>query len=721
MHGASTITQQLARNIFLTHEVSIERKLKEIFITLELTKKYSKEDIIEFYVNDICYANGIYGIEGAAKAYFNKDVNDLTLSQIAYLCAIPNQPEYYNPYKDSTRAITRRDKILKDMYSMGYISEKDYKFAIIEEITIEKPKKEFNDYLTSYAIDCTVKYLMQENGFEFKYHFNSNEEKETYDNSYNEAYTLAKNQLYIQGYNIYTSLDPKIYEKLQNILDEELSFSEEKDETTGIYKLQGALTCIDNNTQKVIAVVGGRSQEKEQGVYSFNRAYQSYRQPGSSIKPLIVYTPALENGYTPDTIVQNIDVSKAKEKGIDVQSLTGTMMTLREAVEKSKNGVAWQVFDKITPSKGLSYIEKMKFSNICKDDYNDASALGGLTNGVTTVEMASAYSTLSNHGKYKEPTCLTSIIDKDGTEIYKDSKSIEIYDRVANDKMIDILKGVITRGTASKLNWYSSTDTEAFAKTGTTNGNKDGWLCGSTPYYSIAVWIGYDTPKEMSNLYGSTYPGQIWKKSMLELIKDKDVAKFELSEEELNMSNSDNYYSYLPGRDDEEVLSPGYTVGDFRTDRVIGESIDLIINQINSLDSTISNHGVTLENLYNQGVNIINTLRSTKYKAEMTSKLTEAYNSKKGIQETPNEDVPSQEDTNETIDSNVPQVEEPTTSESSTEVTPPTTETIVPETPSSSETINEPIEQPTETPSNEEPTIDDSLNTTTETQETSLE
>jgi membrane peptidoglycan carboxypeptidase len=634
VHGASTITQQLVKNIYLSSEVSLERKAKEILIARAITKQFSKREIMEFYVNDICYANGIYGLSGAAKAYFNKSVDKLTLSEIAYLCAIPNRPTYYDPYVYPEHALERRDKILNDMYECGFISHSQLLNALEEEIEITKPTQVFNNYETSFAVDSAIKYLMKLDGFEFQYEFETTDDYTEYHTNYNQEYEAMRHRLYTGGYKVYTSLDSNIYNQLQTILDEQLAFNSEVDEDTGIYKLQGAITCIDNETGKVVAVVGGRTQENDGVTYSFNRAYQSYRQPGSTFKPIAVYTPAMESkyGYTANTTVYNIDVSTAKEKGVDVQSLTGTAMTLRSAVENSKNGVAWQVFDRITPKFGMSYVTNMNFSNICPDDYYNSSALGGLTYGVTTVEMASAYSTLANHGEFREPTCLVSMLDRNGEEIFEEYETKQVYKKKAADDMVDILKGVLTRGTAAKLGWSKASKIEAFAKTGTTNNCKDGWLCGATPYYSIAVWIGFDTPKTLSNLYGATYPGQIWKASMLAVTEGLEKATFERADytddDKVEVEKTEGYYSYLEGRDDDELLSDGYTVANYREDRVIGESVTAIISQINSLDMTSANAQSTLSSLYTNGCSIINTIYSQKYTSEMQSQLDSAYSSK---------------------------------------------------------------------------------------------
>lgn len=628
VHGASTITQQLARNIFLTHEVSIERKAKEMLIALKMTKKYSKRDIMEFYVNDICFANAYYGIESAAIGYFNKHTNELTLSEIAYLCAIPNSPSYYDPYKHPERAVLRRDKILGDMLELNYISKREYNEAVSQEIVITKPEVEFHNYETTYAIDCSVKYLMKLNGFNFKYEFEKMSDYKNYIKDYNDAYSEAKNQLYCGGYKIYTTIDTEKQAELQKILNEKLSFSKERDEETGLFALQGALTAIDNGTGKVVAIIGGRYEEGETSSYSLNRAFQSPRQPGSSIKPLIVYTPALENGYRPSTLVTNIDVSAVKGPDVDIDKLGGESMTLRSALEWSKNGVAWKVFTDITPKVGLKHITDMEFESIVPDDYYAAASLGGFTYGTTTTEMAGAYTALVNHGEFRSVTCIDKMIDKYGKDIYYEPEEKQVYTKRAADEVIDMMQGVVTKGTASGIKWSKSTKVEAAAKTGTTNDYKDGWLCGSTPYYTIAVWVGYDTPKTVKGMQGGTYPAEIWKESMLELLGDISVGQFMQAEytDEDAIEMPESYYTYLPDRDDSEMLSSGYSVADYRNDRVIGESVDKAINEMIAIDKNSADALNKVNAKRAEAQTIIDSIYSTKYTNEKQAALDTAYN-----------------------------------------------------------------------------------------------
>lgn len=532
--GASTITQQLARGTFLSNEKTLSRKIKEIFIARQLTKKYTKEQIMEFYCNSCCFANGIYGVEDASQKYFGRSVSDLSLSETAYICAIPNRPEYYNPLKNSENAISRRNKILQDMYECDYITKDAGDAALAENITVAEVSDEedtFYNYEATYAINCAIRYLMKQDGFEFKSHFEDDADYDTYNAYYDEMYKQAKHKLYTGGYKVTTTMNLKAQKNLQKIFDKELAFNTKVDESTGIYQFQGAMTVIDNETGKVVAMIGGRSQDELQQTYSLNRGFQSFKQPGSSIKPLVIYTPALEEGYDANSTLTEIDVTAAKKSTSEkISKMSGQKMSLRYAVEDSKNGCAYSLYNIITPKVGLSYIENMNFSKIVQQDYTLSSGLGGLHHGTNTVEMANAYSTLENHGEYRQADCISSILDASGNEIYEEPESKTVYTRSASDQMTDILEGVLnsSAGTAKGLKWSSASDVAAAAKTGTTNDNKVAWFCGYTPYYTISVWVGYDYPKSVKGLWGNTYPAYIWKEAMLYMIDGKDEADFDL-------------------------------------------------------------------------------------------------------------------------------------------------------------------------------------------------
>ena len=505
--GGSTITMQLARNIFLSQEKTWQRKVEEMYIATELENKYSKDQILEFYLNNIYFGNGYYGIQSAARGYFDRDVESLSLSQIAFLCAIPNNPTLYDPVTNKDNTVSRRDRILKNMLDDGKISQMDYAQAVAEQITLNRPQAlAKNDYVETYTYYCATRALMEQQGFVFHEDFKTDEEQQAYEDTYSALYSECQKKLYTGGYRIYTSIDLSLQDGLQQSVNDTLSgYTGVNDE--GVYELQASAVCIDNDNGYVRAIVGGRSQEFPG--YTLNRAYQSFRQPGSAIKPLTVYTPSFEQNYTPDTIV----VDEPIEDG--PRNANGTYLgeiTVRTAVEKSVNTIAWKLYDQLTPDKGLSYLKAMNFSRISPSDYRLATALGGFTNGVSALEMASGFATIENDGYYRTPTCIVKIEDGNGTVLYDSGqKPVLIYKKIAARMMTDFLTGVITNGTGKGLDLG---DMPCAGKTGTTNDQKDGWFVGYTRYYTTSVWVGYDMPKKLQGLMGNTYPGKIWQSFM---------------------------------------------------------------------------------------------------------------------------------------------------------------------------------------------------------------
>lgn len=519
--GGSTITQQLARNIFLNHEVKFERKIKEIFIAWELESRYDKNQILEFYINNIYFGNGLYGIEAAAEAYFNTSVTDLSISQMVFLCAIPNNPTLYDPTTNIENTLKRRDRILKQMFDQGEIDITLYTEAINENIVLTPGEKLINNYEETFIRYCATLELMRVDGFEFKNEFETDEEENKYKEKYSEAYDKWNSMLFTGGYRIYTTIDEKMQEILQKDIDTVLeSYDETYDE--GIYAFQSSATCIDNATGYVVAIVGGRSQEHEG--YTLNRAYQSFRQPGSSIKPLLVYTPILERGYTQDTLV----VDEKFEGG--PKNATGYYIgktNIRTAVEQSINTIAWKLFEEIGIRTGISYLKEMNFKKIVKEDYVPSVAVGGFTYGTSTYEMAAGYATIANDGVYRNPTCIRKITDSEGNIILDNgintNNQKKIYQSNATRMMTDILKGVLTNGTGRN---YNIDNAICAGKTGTTNDIRDVWFVGYSHYYTTAVWCGYDLPRTIDSEYGKNCAGLIWQSFMKEVHEGKDIIDF---------------------------------------------------------------------------------------------------------------------------------------------------------------------------------------------------
>lgn len=487
--GGSTITQQLARNIYLTHTVKWERKVEEIFIAIALEDKYSKEEILEFYINNIFFSNGYYGIQAASEGYFSKNVNELTLSETAFLCAIPNSPGLYDPLTHMDNTLKRRDLILESMYEQDMISEAEYDQAVAETITLNPSRISFTrTWAHTYIYDCATRALMEVTG---------------------QDYDTCHDMLYTDGYRVYTSIDLDTQKLLQNAVDTELSNYNTLN-SNGTYALQASAVCIDNDSGLVTAIVGGRTQD---GILpDYNRAYMSFRQPGSSIKPLLVYTPALERGYTASTTVMD---TKEEDGPSNSSERYAGAISLRTAVEQSKNTVAYKLFRELTPEIGLSYLLNMNFSAIKEEDYTLSSSLGGLTTGASSLEMTAGYAALANEGVYRRPTCITMITDMQGNIItLPEPEQRQVYQPDAAHEMTNILEGVLTRGTAKGK---GIPDMPCAGKTGTTNDNIDGWFVGYSGYYTAGIWVGFDSPRGNSALSGSTYPVAIWQSFMTEL------------------------------------------------------------------------------------------------------------------------------------------------------------------------------------------------------------
>lgn len=504
--GASTITMQLAKLMYMEPNKTWQYKVEQMFIAMELEKRYSKERIMEFYLNNINFSNGYYGIEAACHGYFNCELKELNLSQVAFLCAIPNSPTYYDPVTNFDHTITRRDRILSNLLSDGKITQETYYEAVNTDIVLDRSKETAtsltNNYVDTYTYYCATRALMEQEGFVFQYYFDSEEEESAYDAEFDELYAACQKKLYAGGYRIYTSIDMDKQNSLQTALDEVLKDFTGTNED-GTYEMQGSAVCIDNDTGYVVAIVGGREQEFNS--YTLNRAYQSHRQPGSAIKPLIVYAPAFERGYDPDTIV---DDHKFEGGPNNASGAYAGKVKLRYAVEKSLNTVAWQIYEELTPQVGLSYLKKMNFTNIVDADYIPATSLGGFTEGVSALEMAAAYATLENDGMYRQPTCIKSIIDSDENIVYASQQTeAVIYEKTAARMMTDVLTTVMESGTGRRMNLENM---PCAGKTGTTNDHKDGWFVGYTRYYTTSVWVGCDYPKEIKDLSGSSYPGNIW-------------------------------------------------------------------------------------------------------------------------------------------------------------------------------------------------------------------
>lgn len=509
--GGSTITQQVIKNTYLTQQQTFTRKLVEILLAPEVEKKYSKADIMEFYCNTNFYGHQCYGVQAASRYYFGKDAADLNLSEAATLAGISNSPSAYDPVAHPKACLTKRNEVLKSMLEVGDLTEDVYKKAVDAPLNIVQEQTEGTDenYQSSYAIHCAALELMKLDNFPFQYIFKDKDDYTAYMEKYKSAYSQKSDLIRAGGFKIYTSLDSVMQKELQQSIDQGLSsYTELQD--NGKYALQGAGVIVDNRTNYVTAIVGGRGSDDQ-----FNRAYLSARQPGSTIKPLIDYGPAFDTGeYYPSRVVDD-------HKWDDGPSNSGGHyygpVTVREALNRSLNTVAWQVLGDIGVNYGLNYLGKMEFQKISYVD-NDVPSLsiGGFTNGLRVVDMAKGYSTLANNGVYNDRTCIVRIEHEHDGDLTKDMKDTakQVYQEDSVFMLTDILKGTMTAPYGTGRGLSLANGMPAAGKTGTTNSSRDTWFCGYTRYYTTAVWVGYDIPRDMPGVYGSTYAGKIWKNVM---------------------------------------------------------------------------------------------------------------------------------------------------------------------------------------------------------------
>lgn len=513
--GGSTITQQLVKLTYLTAEQSFTRKFKEMIIARDLEKQFSKDQVLEFYINNIYFGNNAYGINSAGIEYFGVTADKLSLAQIAYLCAIPNNPTIFDPYSYSKNedgsemtynksTKTRQELMLANMLAQGCISQEEYDNAVAEEIVLSHEVSENTGYDSrkNFIVSEAVEIIMKENGFKFQYKFASDEERQSYLENYTDVYKTTLNQFYRSGYKIYTSFNETLQERVQAEIDNRYSSDTELN-AEGIYAHQVAAIVLDNKTGMIQCMIGGRTSPNTDYL---NRAYAIQRQNGSTMKPIAVYAPAIELlGYLPTSVKQDKKIEGGPK---NADGAYYGHVTLREALRLSLNTVAYQLYSEVKPSRGLNYLYGMEFESIVPADNNLASGLGGLTIGTNVKEVAGAYATLANHGKFNSPSCITKIETSSGAVVYSHTnQDTQVYESTTAEIMINMLETAATQGTGAGSQFNSSI--AVAGKTGTTDDNKDLWFAGSTPLYTAVVWTGYDTPRDITYNV-NMQPNKVW-------------------------------------------------------------------------------------------------------------------------------------------------------------------------------------------------------------------
>ena len=501
--GASTLTQQYIKNVYIPEEktdITYERKIKEATLSYQLEKIYTKDEILEMYLNTVYFGEGAYGVQAASKIYFNKDVEYLNLAECALIAGLPQIPSK-SPYIDKVAPLERRNTVLTKMLELNYITEEEYDDAIRQSILLEKPQEETEKGFALYFVEYVKQKLIEEYGV---------------------------NRVFKGGFNIYTTLEPDMQVAAENAIHEILPDPEDP---------AAALVSMDPRNGFIKAMVGG----KDFGEMKFNLATQGKRQPGSIFK-IFALMAALEQGISPyttfnpnGTVVFDIVGSEPWE----ISNYLGTSyevneLSIFEATVKSVNVVYAQVIMRVGAYSVVKIAKDMGITTPLNP--YPAIGLGGLTIGVSPLETCTAFSTIANYGVRHDPVAILKVTDKDGNILQEyEEEKIQVLSAINAYRAIEILQQVMLRGTGTRARLD---DRPCAGKTGTTQEAENAWFAGFTPNLAACVWIGY--PEENIKMgvihdmrvQGGAHPAMIWKLFMEEAIKNLPVEDFTRPQED---------------------------------------------------------------------------------------------------------------------------------------------------------------------------------------------
>lgn len=487
--GGSTITQQLAKNAYLTQDRTLKRKVQEVFLALQLERQYTKQEILELYMNQIYFGQGAYGVQAAARTYFGKDAKDLTLNECAMLAGIPKSPNYYSPVNNMDAATERKAVVLDQMVKYGYISDSEAAAAKKEPLHIAKNTND-GGKSASYFVDYVLQQLAEKYG---------------------------DDAIYKDGLKIYTTIDMDMQAAAETAMKNLPTYFTD---VNGIVQPQGALVAIDPHTGYIKAMVGGR------GTDQFNRATQAVRQPGSAFKPF-VFAAALENKYTPESIIEDKPLKVGSWEPQNYSRNFSGKVRLRDVVRWSLNVPTVRIAQDIGIDKAIFYAQEMGISTFVLDgatnDRNLATALGGMTRGVTPLELTSAYGTFANRGIHVKPVAILRVVSRTGKvleEAERKEKSVMSADNAA--ALTAMLEDVIRRGTGTRAN----IGRPAAGKTGTTSDYHDAWFVGYIPDLVAGVWIGNDSVSDLHGMSGGMTPAVIWQAFMQKALAQMPIRSF---------------------------------------------------------------------------------------------------------------------------------------------------------------------------------------------------
>lgn len=514
--GGSTLTQQLAKNAYLTADQTFMRKFRELFLAIEIEKQYSKDQILEMYLNHAYFGNGVWGVEDASLRYFGKTASEVSVPEAATIAGMLKAPSHYNPLDNYDRSISRRNVVLTLMASTEAITEEEKNVYMETGLALTDRYNSTNGYRYPYYFDAVIR-----------------EAENRYD--------ISEEDLMNNGYTVYTSLNQTYQQQMDAVYSSNQYFETSSDGT----KVQSASVALNPQTGGVNAVVGGRGEYTFRG---FNRATQMRRQPGSVIKPLGVFTPALEAGFTPDDMLTDelLSYGDTEYTPTNLSGYYSGEVPMYNALADSLNAPTVWLLNEIGISRGMRKVEQFGLKLGETDNHLGAIALGGMDRGVTPLEIASAYSVFPNNGIRKEPHFITRIVDATGAVIVDNSRvksSRVVSEKTAND-MNSMLLSVFESGTGRNIQPASH---KIAGKTGTTQtesgkGATDQWVVGYTPDVVITSWMGYDYTTEQHYLTTSTAQGigQVLKAEMEGILPYSEQSTFLVEEagQEFDTSNT---------------------------------------------------------------------------------------------------------------------------------------------------------------------------------------
>lgn len=515
--GGSTITQQLIKNITSDNDKSAKRKLREIARALGVEKALNKNTILEAYINTISLGNGICGVQVAANYYFNKDVEELTLAECASIAAITKNPSAYNPYTKPEGNLQRRRLVLKKMLELGKITRAEYDKAYKEEVEVDKTQKnDFEIPVNNYFVDTLIEEIINDLSQEYGY-----------------STDTASAMLYNGGCKIYCTLDSEIQNTMEEVYLNKEKYFKQTSRSNKEISVQSAMTIMDysGNIKGIVGGVGEKTVNR-----GLNRATDSPRQPGSTMKPLGVYTLAIENdNVSYSTVMEDKPIQNyfgyGKPGPNEWYGEYAGNMTIKTAVERSANTIpCWLLKDKIGIQSSFNFLtDKLKLNHLTEEDKNLASlALGGCQYGVTTTESAAAYAIFGNGGVYHEPTTYVKVLDSNDDVVLESKSGRQVIKQSTATIMNRLLQNVVygSAGTGKGIANYSSMP--VYAKTGTSSESNDLWMVAGTPYYVGSVWYGFDNPEQ---IYNSGAAATVWRVIMKEIHSELEKKDFEYSDD----------------------------------------------------------------------------------------------------------------------------------------------------------------------------------------------